>query len=310
MIEMRNVTKTYGDFNAVDNLSLHVDKGELLVILGPSGCGKSTTLRLMNKMTPRTSGSIRIKGEDIDSFMEEDLRKGIGYVIQSIGLFPHMNVWKNIATVPQLLGWEKERIDSRVRELLLMVGLDPEKHEKKKPSQLSGGESQRVGVARALASDPDIVLMDEPFGAVDPINRLRLQKEFKDIQIRLKKTVVFVTHDIEEAILLGDRVCLMNRGKIVAIDTPENVVLHSSNEFVGRFFKGEGVLTILSRKKAIDHLDHTPWRGRELPVDATLKEALSQMLLSGEDRVAIKGGSISFGRILDVVGRDIDENHK
>ncbi|MGM0396775.1 MAG: ABC transporter ATP-binding protein [Bacillota bacterium] len=307
MIEMKNVTKSYGDFKAVDNLSLHVDNGELLVILGPSGCGKSTTLRLMNKMTDRTSGSIKIKNMDIDLFKEEDLRKGIGYVIQSIGLFPHMNVKKNIATVPQLLNWDKGRIDARVEELLTLVGLDPENFKNKKPSQLSGGEAQRVGVARALASDPDIILMDEPFGAVDPINRLRLQKEFRQIQRRLKKTVVFVTHDIDEAILLGDRICIMNNGSIVSIDTPENVVLHSADEFVDNFFKGEGILTILSRKNAEDYREEVSCGGDPLSGDATLKEALSQMLLLGTDRICIEGGSISFNRILQVVGRDIDE---
>ncbi|WP_409228088.1 ABC transporter ATP-binding protein [Gudongella sp. SC589] len=307
MIEMQNVTKSYGDFKAVDNLSLHVDRGELLVILGPSGCGKSTTLRLMNKMAERTSGTIKIKDKEIDSFVEEDLRKGIGYVIQSIGLFPHMNVWKNIATVPQLLGWEEKKIDKRVEELLLLVGLDPEKYKDKKPSQLSGGEAQRVGVARALASDPDILLMDEPFGAVDPINRLRLQKEFRQIQRRLQKTVVFVTHDIDEAILLGDRICIMNHGKVVSLDTPEKVVLHSEDDFVDSFFKGEGILTILSRKNAEDYMEGIPWEGAEIPQDATLKEALSQMLLTGDDRVSVKDGSISFNRILQVVGRDINE---
>ena len=307
MIEMKDVTKAYGDFKAVDKLSLHVDRGELLVILGPSGCGKSTTLRLMNKMTERTSGTIRIKEKDIDSFVEEYLRKGIGYVIQSIGLFPHMNVWKNIATVPQLLGWEEKRIEERIHDLLKLVGLDPDKYKDKKPSQLSGGEAQRVGVARALASDPDILLMDEPFGAVDPINRLRLQKEFRQIQRRLQKTVVFVTHDIDEAILLGDRICIMNHGKVVSLDTPERVVLHSKDDFVDSFFKGQGILTIRSRKDARDYTEEVPCEGDEISGDATLKEALSLMLLTGEDRVAVGGGSISFNRILQVVGRDINE---
>ena len=307
MIEMQNVTKSYGDFKAVDNLSLHVERGELLVILGPSGCGKSTTLRLMNKMAERSSGTIRIMEKGIDSFVEEDLRKGIGYVIQSIGLFPHMNVWKNIATVPQLLGWDEKRIDGRVQELLLLVGLDPDKYKYKKPSQLSGGEAQRVGVARALASDPDILLMDEPFGAVDPINRLRLQKEFRQIQRRLQKTVVFVTHDIDEAILLGDRICIMNHGRVVSIDTPEKVVLHSKDDFVDSFFKGEGILTILSRKNVGDYMEEIPCKGEEMEEDSTLKEALSLMLLTGRDRIPVKGGSISFNRILQVVGRDINE---
>ena len=192
MIKIENAVKKYGDFTAVDNLSLTVNKGEFLVILGPSGCGKSTLLRLINKMTKRTSGQIEVEGDNIDNLKGEELRKTIGYVIQSIGLFPHMNVKRNIATVPQLLKWDEKKIDKRVDEMLVLAGLEPDNYKLKKPSQLSGGEAQRVGVARALASDPGILLMDEPFGAVDPINRLRLQKEFRQVQRRLKKTVVFV----------------------------------------------------------------------------------------------------------------------
>ena len=181
MIKLSSVTKKYGDFPAVDNLSLTVNKSEFLVILGPSGCGKSTLLRLINKMIKRDSGEIEVEGDNIDDIKGEELRKAIGYVIQSIGLFPHMDVKKNIATVPRLLKWKQDEIDKRVVEMLELVGLDPEKYIDKKPFELSGGEAQRIGVARAMASDPDILLMDEPFGAVDPINRLRLQKEFRFI---------------------------------------------------------------------------------------------------------------------------------
>ena len=307
MIKIKNAVKKYGEFTAVNNLSLTVNKGEFLVILGPSGCGKSTLLRLINKMTKRTSGQIQVEGDNIDDLKDEDLRKTIGYVIQSIGLFPHMNVKKNISTVPQLLKWEEKRIDKRVDEMLVLVGLEPQNYKFKKPSQLSGGEAQRVGVARALASDPDILLMDEPFGAVDPISRLRLQKEFRQIQRRLKKTVVFVTHDTDEALLLADRICIMNQGQVVQIDTPEHIVLHPKDDFVKSFFKGEGILTILSRKDAIDYAEDIKVQGEELANNATVREALTQMLTSGKDRLGVGGGSISWEGILKIAGSEIND---
>lgn len=255
MINIEHVTKKYGDFIAVNDLSLTVESSEFLVILGPSGCGKSTLLRLINKMIERNDGVVMINGENIDDLKGVELRKTIGYVIQNIGLFPHMNVHKNIATVPRLLKWKEDTIDQRVADMLTLVGLEPSTYKDKKPAQLSGGEAQRIGVARAMASDPAILLMDEPFGAVDPINRLRLQKEFRKIQRKLKKTVVFVTHDTDEALLLADRICIMNKGEIVQVDSPENIVLHPKNDFVKDFFKEEGILTILSRKPAVDYAE-------------------------------------------------------
>lgn len=305
MIKIENAVKKYGDFTAVDNLSLTVNKGEFLVILGPSGCGKSTLLRLINKMTKRTSGQIEVEGDNIDNLKGEELRKTIGYVIQSIGLFPHMNVKRNIATVPQLLKWDEKKIDKRVDEMLVLAGLEPDNYKLKKPSQLSGGEAQRVGVARALASDPGILLMDEPFGAVDPINRLRLQKEFRQVQRRLKKTVVFVTHDTDEALLLADRICIMNQGQVVQIDTPEHIVLHPKDDFVKSFFKGEGILTILSRKDAIDYAEDIPYDGEGLKKDATVRDALTKMLTTGKDRLAVGQGSISWEGILKIAGSEI-----
>lgn len=304
MIKINNLTKKYGDFTAVNNLSLTVNESEFLVLLGPSGCGKSTLLRLMNKMIERNDGSIEVEGKNIDDIKGEELRKTIGYVIQSIGLFPHMNVKKNIATVPLLLKWEEEKINQRVDEMLSLVGLEPDQYKNKRPSQLSGGEAQRIGVARAIASDPDILLMDEPFGAVDPINRLRLQKEFRKIQRRLKKTVVFVTHDIDEALLLADRICVMNHGEIVQIDSPENIVLNPKNEFVKDFFKGEGMLTILSRKPAVDYAESKKIDDLPLDKEATLREVLLEMLVSGKDRVSLVNGSISWEMLLKVAGSD------
>lgn len=307
MIKIDNVTKKYGDFSAVNNLSLTVNKSEFLVILGPSGCGKSTLLRLINKMISRDGGQIEVEGENIDSLKGEELRKTIGYVIQSIGLFPHMNVKKNIATVPNLLNWDEDRIDKRVDKMLDLVGLEPEQYKNKRPSELSGGEAQRIGVARAMASDPDILLMDEPFGAVDPINRLRLQKEFRKIQRKLKKTVVFVTHDTDEALLLADRICIMNEGEIVQVNTPEKIVLKPKNEFVENFFKGEGILTILSRKPAVDYAENIVIDEKPLDKDVTLREVLTEMLTTGKERVSLINGSISWDNILKIAGSDINE---
>lgn len=307
MIKINNVTKKYGDFTAVKNLSLTVNKGEFLIILGPSGCGKSSLLRLINKMGTITSGEIEVEGDNIADLKGEELRKTIGYVIQSIGLFPHMNVKKNIATVPHLLNWAEDRIDKRVDEMLELVGLEPEKYKYKLPSELSGGEAQRIGVARAMASNPDILLMDEPFGAVDPINRLRLQKEFRLIQRKLKKTVVFVTHDTDEALILGDRICLMNHGEIVQIDTPERIVLNPKDDFVESFFKGEGILTILSRKYAVDYADSLILNEEPLDEKITLREVLIEMLTTGKDKVSLKNGSISWDKILKIAGSYIDE---
>ena len=307
MINMNNVTKKYGDFTAVNNLSLTVHKAEFLVILGPSGCGKSTLLRLINKMIDPDVGEIEVEGINIDKLKGEDLRKTIGYVIQSIGLFPHMDVKKNIAVVPHLLKWNESKINKRVNEMLLLVGLKPEVYKDKRPSELSGGEAQRIGVARAIASDPDILLMDEPFGAVDPINRLRLQKEFRKIQRNLKKTVVFVTHDIDEALLLADRICIMNHGEIVQISTPEKMVLYPANDFVKDFFKGEGILTILSRKLAVDYAESTILAGKPLDEGSTLRDVLTEMLLTGKEVVTLVNGSISWEKILEIAGSDINE---
>nr|WP_300003413.1 ABC transporter ATP-binding protein [Tissierella sp.] len=308
MIKIDRVTKRYGDFTAIKSLSLFVKEGEFLVILGPSGCGKSTLLRLINKMIPISEGDIEVEGKSISTIKDEDLRRSIGYVIQSTGLFPHMNVKKNIATVPHLLKWEDNRIDKRVDEMLNLVGLEPQKYKYKLPSQLSGGEAQRIGVARAIASDPHILLMDEPFGAVDPINRLRLQKEFKEIQRSLGKTVVFVTHDIDEAIILGDRICLMNKGEVVQVDRPEKIVLEPENDFVRSFFKGEGILTVLSRKMAKDYAEDIIIDQEPLAEDSTLRDALTYMLSKGKERAALKNGSISWEKILVLARSDIHED--
>lgn len=303
MIQLKNVVKNYEGYEAVKGISLDVREGELYVLLGPSGCGKSTTLRLINKMIDRTSGEIYVEGEPVDAFKVETLRKKMGYVIQSTGLFPHMTVEENIATVPRLLKWKQEDIRKRGQEMLNLVGLAPEVYGKKLPKELSGGEAQRVGVARALAADPHILLMDEPFGAVDPISRVRLQKEFRDIQKKLRKTVIFVTHDVEEALLLADRICLMKDGMIIQEGTPEEVILKPKDPFVEDFFGKEGTLSLLTRFKAVDHMEYKPLVGTPLPEETTLKEALSTMMLLGTGRLPIKGGSITLAAVMEVIRR-------
>ena len=247
MITLEHVTKSYGGRNAVDDLTLEVPDGEVAVLIGPSGCGKTTTLRMVNRLIEPTSGRILIDGTDAASLRPEELRRHIGYAIQSVGLFPHLTVADNIATVPKLLGWKADKIAPRVSELLDLVGLDPGQYSSKYPRQLSGGEAQRIGVARALAADPPVLLMDEPFGAVDPLNRDRLQAEFVKIQRELKKTVIFVTHDVDEAIRLADRIALMRDGQLQQYDTPEALLDHPANKFVHDFVGADAALKRLGR---------------------------------------------------------------
>jgi osmoprotectant transport system ATP-binding protein len=252
MIRLEGVTRRYGGEVAVDNLSLEVADGEVCVLIGPSGCGKTTTLRMINRLIDPTSGHILVNGRDVMSMRPEELRRGLGYVIQSIGLFPHLTVEQNIGVVPHLLGWEKSRIAERASELLVLVGLDPAGHLGKYPRQLSGGEAQRVGVARALAADPPVLLMDEPFGAVDPLNRERLQAEFGRIQRELHKTVIFVTHDIDEAIRLADKLAIMRDGTLQQFASPEEVLNHPANKFVHDFVGADRALKRLVRVRVED----------------------------------------------------------
>jgi osmoprotectant transport system ATP-binding protein len=236
MIEFKNVSKTYtGGVKAVDNLSLTVEDGELLVLLGTSGCGKTTTLKMINRLIEPTSGDITIDGHTIRDLDPIELRRGIGYAIQHIGLFPHLTVRDNIAVVPRLLNWSDPRIEERTGELLEMMGLEPDDFRDRYPAQLSGGQKQRIGVARALAANPDIVLMDEPFGALDPITREQLQEQFLDLQKELRKTIVFVTHDVFEAVKIGDRIAILDEGRLMQVDAPANIVESPAHKFVDRF---------------------------------------------------------------------------
>lgn len=236
MIKFEDVSKTYKDgLEAVKNINLEIKDGEFFVFIGPSGCGKTTTLKMINRLNKLTKGTIYIDGKRISDYDIHELRWNIGYVLQQIALFPHMTIEENIAIVPELKKWDKKKIQERITELLDSVGLEPEKYRHRKPAELSGGEQQRVGVVRALAADPDIILMDEPFSALDPISRQKLQQDISDLQKRIKKTIVFVTHDMQEAIALGDRICLMQDGEVVQIDTPEEILRHPENEFVRNF---------------------------------------------------------------------------
>lgn len=247
MIKFESVTKEYPNgFRAVDQLCFDIYEGEFIVLIGPSGCGKTTTMKMINGLQAPTDGVILVDGEDIRNINEYELRRKIGYVIQDIGLLPHMTIEENIGIVPKLLKWDKEKIKARCRELLELVGLDPDITLKKYPKQLSGGQKQRVGVARALAVDPPIMLMDEPFGALDPITREQLQDEFIQLQKKMKKTIVFVTHDMDEAIKFADRIIIMNAGKIVQIAKPLDMLQQPKSSFVTDFIGNDNAFKQLS----------------------------------------------------------------
>ena len=255
MIHLQGVGKVYpgSDVPAVADLDLSIPKGEIVVLVGPSGCGKSTTLRLINRMIEPTSGRIIFDGEDVTTVNADQLRRQIGYVIQQIGLFPHQTIAQNIATVPKLLGWDKAKTAARVDELLEITGLDPNQYRDRYPKELSGGQAQRVGVARALGGDPDVLLMDEPFGAIDPITRDRLQNEFLRLQSELKKTIVFVTHDIDEAIKMGDRIAILGERSVIRqFDTPERILAYPVDDFVSDFIGSGSTLKGLNFERVRD----------------------------------------------------------
>jgi osmoprotectant transport system ATP-binding protein len=284
MIELKNISKKFGVKTAVKSISLKVKSGEFCVLIGPSGCGKTTTLKMINRMIETSGGNILIDDRDIKDIDLEKLRRSIGYVIQSIGLFPHMTVGENIATVPKLLKWDKKKIQERTEELLDMLHLQPSVYCDKYPNKLSGGEAQRVGIARALASNPNILLMDEPFGALDPITREKQQIELVRIQTELKKTIVFVTHDIDEAIRLADRVAIMKEGELIQYDTPENILAKPVNKFVSDFIGTDRALKRLSRLYVGDYITPVEVLGVNESVDKVkemLKDYISLWVVDG-----------------------------
>jgi osmoprotectant transport system ATP-binding protein len=314
-LQLRHVSKRYpGEREpAIGDLSFTVPAGEFCVLVGPSGCGKTTTMRLINRMISLSAGEILLGGQSV---MDRDLRKlrrEIGYVIQQIGLFPHLTVAENIATVPRLLGWPKERIHARVEELVRLIGLEAEGLADRYPAQLSGGQRQRVGVARALAADPPLMLMDEPFGAIDPINRANLQDEFLALQAKVRKTIVFVTHDIDEAIKMGDRIAILRKGGVLEqFGTPEQILARPASDFVAQFVGADrGIKRLsLSTLDGVALLDDTPRSGeaRRVPSSYSLRDALSILLTdagrplavvqAASDEASAEGAPGEQGRVL------------
>ncbi|HTQ34688.1 MAG TPA: ABC transporter ATP-binding protein [Stellaceae bacterium] len=293
MIEIEAVSKGYDGRSIVNELTLSIPRGALCVLLGPSGCGKSTTLRMINRLVPFDRGTIRVGGEDVTSVAPETLRRRIGYAIQSTGLFPHWRIADNIATVPRLLGWAPKRVKARVAELLALLRLDPATYAGKFPHQLSGGEQQRVGVARALAADPDILLMDEPFAAVDPITRDALQSELLHIHQTTGKTIVFVTHDIEEALRLATVIVIMERGRLAQVGAPLDIVERPASDFVSEFVGGHGLgLKLLSVRRVADRVrrDETA-DGVAVAAEVSLADALAAMVAQRVDRLAVVDAS-------------------
>ncbi len=296
-IEFERVTKIFPKAltPSVQDCTFSVNKGEFIVILGASGSGKTTLLKMVNRLYTPSCGDIRIDGVSVESMHPVQLRRNIGYVIQQIGLYPHMNVEKNIATVPEICGWNKDRIKERVNRLLELVHLLPTEYAKRFPRQLSGGQQQRVGIARALAGDPAILLMDEPFGAVDAITRASLQQEIKRIQQELGKTLLFVTHDVNEALRLADRMIVMEHGRIVQFDTPLKILTHPANEFVRELTGADDVLQRLSLipvQSAMEPLaqnERVPVQRGEIRAESTLKDALAEMIRFAKNEIYVVG---------------------
>ena len=266
MIEFKNVVKRYGDKVAVDDISFNIGEGEFFVLIGPSGCGKTTTLKMINRLISLSEGYIYFKDKPISDYQIYEMRWDIGYVLQQIALFPHMTIKENIAQVPQMKKWQDGDIDQRIDELMDMVGLEPEIYKDRKPDELSGGQQQRVGVIRALAADPPVILMDEPYSALDPISREKLQDDLIELQQKIKKTIIFVTHDIQEAMKMGDRICLLNEGRIEQIDTPEGFVTNPKNDFVKQFM-GDKLKRSINELKLSELIDQLPIQEGEMKED-------------------------------------------
>jgi osmoprotectant transport system ATP-binding protein len=317
VIRLEDVRKQYPNGRvAVEDLTLDVPDGEVCVLIGPSGCGKTTILRMINRLIEHTSGRILVDGDDIERVDVVELRRRIGYVIQQVGLFPHQTVAANVATVPRLLGWDKARTRARVDELLDVVGLDPAEYRDRYPTELSGGQAQRVGVARALAADPPIMLMDEPFGAIDPITRVQLQDEFLRLQDTIRKTIVFVTHDIDEAVKMGDRIAILEvGGRLAQYDSPDRVLAAPANAFVAGFV---GIDREIKRLRITPLTTAMLRPATDAPADGAiptvelgrpLQEALEAMIVGHSEWVVVTEGGRAVGclRLRDVAlgaGRD------
>ncbi|SEO63129.1 osmoprotectant transport system ATP-binding protein [Amphibacillus marinus] len=297
MLQFNDVQKKYKDgTEAIKSLNLTINKGEFFVLIGPSGCGKTTTLKTINRLIPISGGTILIDGKKISSYNINELRWNIGYVLQQIALFPHMTIEENIAIVPELKKWSTTKISNRITELLEMVGLDPDTYRNRKPHELSGGEQQRIGVIRALAADPDIILMDEPFSALDPISREKIQDDLVKLQKEINKTIVFVTHDMNEAIKLADRMCLMKNGEIVQLGTPTEIIENPVDDFVEDFIssvKQREEISIEQLIKPIDmnEIDRFPSYAPDTPLATIIS------ILAEHKAIVVKEEDNVFGKI-------------
>jgi osmoprotectant transport system ATP-binding protein len=301
MIEIDDVSKSFGNGMAVDHVSLTVPAHTVCAVVGTSGSGKTTLLRMINRLIDPTSGQIRVDGKDTRKVPAYEIRRRMGYVIQGHGLFPHWTVAQNVATVPKLLGWQRRDIDARVDELLDLFGLDPADYRNRLPSELSGGQRQRVGVARALAARPNILLMDEPFGALDPLTRAKAQQDLRAIQKRFGTTILLVTHDMEEAILLGDRIAVMDKGHVLQSATPAEIIAHPATGFVTDLLgTGDRAFRLLSVSQVGEHVE--PGQGIGEPIDAgtSLREAYSELLWSGRAAAPV----IRDGQVVGSISRD------
>ena len=306
MIELKNVSRRYAGFSALDDVSLTIEAGEILVLIGASGSGKSTLLQLINRLQDPTSGTVSVKGEDIAHLAPEQLRRRMGYVIQGGGLFPHWTVARNIGTVPRLLGWDRARIAGRVGELLDLLRLDAARLRDAYPHMLSGGQQQRVGVARALAANPAILLMDEPFGALDPVTRAELQGEIRRIHQETGCTIVFVTHDMDEALSLATRIAVIDRGRLIQLGTPLELLTRPATEQVARFIgTTDRGLKLLGVQRVADRLrDRATTAGEPVRDDLYLSAALSAMVMRGQDRLPVSdpaGDPIGTIHLADLV---------
>ncbi|MBY5663859.1 ABC transporter ATP-binding protein [Rhizobium leguminosarum] len=308
MIEIRNVTKRYGAATVVDDVSMRVEKGEITVIVGTSGSGKSTLMRMINRLVPITEGEIFVGGQNVMDVPVTELRRKIGYAIQGHGLFPHRTVAQNIATVPQLLDWDSARIAKRVEELLGLFNLDPASFADKYPHQLSGGQQQRVGVARALAAEPELLLMDEPFGALDPVIRGKAQDDLLAIQKQFGTTVILVTHDMDEAFHLGNQIAVMSEGRLLQCSTPEKILTEPADPFVqqltGTSDRALKLMSLLPLKESMEPAKSG--LAYALPQSLSLRDALAEMIWQGVDEAAVQDaqkapvGSISMTRLLEL----------
>ncbi|WP_404409389.1 ABC transporter ATP-binding protein [Jeotgalibacillus malaysiensis] len=307
MIKFNNVSKTFDDgTEAIKDMNLHIKEGQLVALIGPSGCGKTTTMKMINRLISITSGTIEINGKETSNIKEVELRRNIGYVIQRIGLFPHMTIEENVGLIPKLKGKKKAEYDSRVDELLNLVGLNPEIYKKRYPLELSGGQQQRVGVVRALAGEPPIILMDEPFSALDPISREQLQDELKQLQATIKKTIVFVTHDMDEALKVADEIVVMKDGVIQQIATPNDLLENPANDFVRSFIGEERIQTYLndhsrqSIKPFIHTMSNNPPSEHALESSSTIKEAVRYFVSNKIDTAAVQEN----GQVIGILKKD------